>query len=276
MVVSRAAIERLRTEADTIFTRLERVTKALERARSEAGDHWEQRELELDLETPTGETIAVTLDLDCSAAENAQQRYERASELESKLAQREAVAGKLAPIPAAPLAYLVLHHLAATDGDGSRSMAGDLDADHDRVADCCAELVSSGHLEVDREATPTTYRLTDDGRAIRSFLEEREGKLTFLRWLDDPRTLARRISRGGPDYPRMTANELGMELTHVRHCYRSMAEIDLVETYDGSIIKGTERKLKPKDETHRKHTYYVTTDVADRLLRELDDDDRDG
>ena len=50
-----------------------------------------------------------------------------------------------------------------------------------------------------------------------------------------------------------------------------METVDLATTYDGSIIKGTERKLKPKDETHRKHTYYVTTDLADRILRELDE-----
>ncbi len=271
MVVSRAEIKRLRTEADTIFTRLERVTTALERARSEAGDHWDRRELDLDLETPTGETIGVTLDLDCSAAENAQKRYERASELESALERREAVAGKLAPVPAEPLAYLVLYHLAATDGDGSRSMAGDLDADHDRVADHCTELISSGLVAVDREQTPTTYRLTDDGRGVLDFLADRDGKETFLRWLDDPRTLARRLSRGGPDYPRMTAAELGLDLAHVRHCYRAMEAIGLVRIYEGSIIKGTERKLKPKTETHRKHTYYVTTDVTDRILRDLED-----
>ncbi|WP_436348030.1 DUF2250 domain-containing protein [Natronorubrum sp. FCH18a] len=31
------------------------------------------------------------------------------------------------------------------------------------------------------------------------------------------------------------------------------------------------RKLKPKDETHRKHTYYVPTDVAHRLLCDFED-----
>ncbi|MUV90360.1 DUF2250 domain-containing protein [Halapricum sp. CBA1109] len=41
-----------------------------------------------------------------------------------------------------------------------------------------------------------------------------------------------------------------------------------MQPYEGSIIKGSERKLSPKDETHKKHTYYVTTTVADRILRE--------
>jgi len=44
-----------------------------------------------------------------------------------------------------------------------------------------------------------------------------------------------------------------------------------VTTYEGSTIKGSERKLKPKSETHRKHTYYVTTSVAEQLLRDLED-----
>ena len=41
--------------------------------------------------------------------------------------------------------------------------------------------------------------------------------------------------------------------------------------YEGSTIKGTERSLKPKAETHRKHTYYVTTDRGEAVLRRLDD-----
>ena len=45
----------------------------------------------------------------------------------------------------------------------------------------------------------------------------------------------------------------------------------VAERYDGGTIKGTERKLKPKAETHRDHTYYVTTREADRILRNLDD-----
>lgn len=288
MVVSRAEIERLRTEADTIFTRIQTVEDALERARNEDGEHWESGELTLELETPTGEAIDVTLALEESAAENAQRRYERAGELEATLEEREAVAGELAQVPPEPLAFLILYHLNDVKGDYPRSMSGHLNADRKRTADTCEELVDSGMLEriesgmlkrrdvklkraLETHQHHTYYRLSRDGDHLLRFLEERDGKENFLRWIGDAKTLARRLSRGGPDYPRMTAEELEMEFEYVRRLYRAMQRVGLVTTYEGSIIKGTERKLKPKDETHRKHTYYVTTDVADRILRDLED-----
>ncbi|WIV66708.1 DUF2250 domain-containing protein [Natrialbaceae archaeon AArc-T1-2] len=289
MVVSRAEIERLRTEADTIFTRIETVEDALERARNEDGEHWESGELTLELETPTGEAIEVTLNLEESAAENAQRRYERAGELESTLEEREAVAGELAQVPPEPLAFLILYHLKDVKGDYPRSMSGHLNADRKRTADTCEELVDSGMLEriesgmlkrrdvklkraLETHQHHTYYRLSRDGDHLLRFLEERDGKKNFLRWVENAKTLARRLSRGGPDYPRMTAEELDMEFEYVRRLYRAMQRVGVVTTYEGSIIKGTERKLKPKDETHRKHTYYVTTDVADRILRDLEDE----
>ena len=273
MVVSRAEIERLRTEADTIFTRIETVQGALEEARSEAGEHWDRGELTLTLETPVGEEIDVTLDLEASAAENAGKRYERAGELESTLEERRARAGRLAEIPPRPLSFLVLTHLTDVESDGARSMAGDLDADLPDVVETCEELSSSGHLETESaEGGVMRYRLSAEGEALLEYLDGREGKVKFLRYLEDAATLARRLSRGGPDYPKMTANEVGLDLEYVRHLYRAMEAIGLVETYDGSIIKGTERKLKPKTETHRKHTYYVTTTVADRILRDFDEE----
>lgn len=270
MVVSRAEIERLRTEADTIFTRIETVENALKAARSEEGDHWDHRELTLDLETPTGDPISVTVDLDRSAAENAQQRYERAGELESELNEREAIAGELAQVPPHPLAFLICYRLGTVEAEGPRTIAGQLDAAYDQTNRHCEDLETAGLLASSNDER--SYRLTADGARILDHLTERAGKRKFLRWLDDARTLARRISRGGPDYPRMTATELGLELTHVRHLYRAMEKVGLVTTYEGSIIKGTERKLKPKDETHRKHTYYVTTTVADQILRNLEDE----
>jgi predicted transcriptional regulator len=69
----------------------------------------------------------------------------------------------------------------------------------------------------------------------------------------------------------MTAEELEMEFEYVRHLYRALRQVGLVSEYEGSTIKASERKLKPKDETHRKHTYYVTTDRGDEVLRELSD-----
>lgn len=286
-MVSRAEVERLRTEADTILTRLETVEAALEAARHSEGDHWEAGEVALALETPTGEDVEVTLDLERDAAECAQRRYDRASELEAELEEREQVAGELAAVPPEPLAFLVLYHLDAVEGDYPRSMAGNLNAERSRVADRCEELEAAGvleriesgmlkrkHVKLKRSNEThqhhTYYRLSRQGDHLLRFLGEREGKEHFLRWVTDARTVARRISRGGPDYARMTAEELDMPFEHVRHVYEAMRRIGLVTTYDGSIIKGTERKLKPKDETHRKHTYYVTTDVADQVLRELE------
>ncbi len=44
-MVSQAEIDRLRLEADTIMTRYQQVEDALDRARSESGDHWDTGEL---------------------------------------------------------------------------------------------------------------------------------------------------------------------------------------------------------------------------------------
>ena len=288
-MVSEAEIERLRLEADTIFTRIETVQSALDDARHSEGDHWDDEELTLTLETPASEEVEVTLDLTRSAAENAQERYERAETLEEELAEREAVAGELAAVPPTPLAFLVLYHLDTVEGDYPRSMAGHLTADRKRTAETCEELVTAGVLERiesgmlkrrdvklkkanETHQHHTYYRLSREGDHLLRFLDEREGKENFLRWVDGAETLARRLSRGGPDYPRMTAEELDRDYETVRRLYRAMRRVGLVTTYEGSIIKGTERKLKPKDETHRKHTYYVTTGVTDRILRDLDDE----
>jgi predicted transcriptional regulator len=287
-MVSQAEIDRLRLEADTIFTRFDRVEAALERARNESGDHWEAGELTITLETPQGEAIDVTLDLESDPASNAQSRYERAKELEAELERRQEVVGRLAPVPADPVAYLICSHLRRVEGNYPRSMAGHLDADRDHVEDLCERLETAGVLERVESGTVkqrnvkakqadevrqhhTYYRLSRDGSRLLRFLSEREGKLNVLRHLSDGRRIARRLARGGPDYPRMTAEDLEMEFEYVRHCYRALRRVGLVTEYEGSTIKASERKLKPKDETHRKHTYFVTTDVAEELLRELDD-----
>jgi predicted transcriptional regulator len=288
-MVSEAEVERLRREADTIFTRIQAVEEALEQARREEGDHWEDRELELTLETPRGDRIDVYLDLDADAPENAQRRYERAAELEEDLERQRSIVGQLAPLPADPVAYLVCYHLNRVGGNYPRSMAGHLDADRGQVENLCKEMETAGLLERIESGTVkqrqvkakkadevrqhhTYYRLSQQGDHLLRFLEEREGKLNVLRHLPDGRTIAKRLARGGPDYPRMTAEELDMEFEYVRHLYRALRRVGLVTTYEGSTIKQTERKLKPKDETHRKHTYYVTTSVAEQLLRDLDEE----
>lgn len=287
-MVSQAEVDRLRLEADTIMTRHQQVQEALERARSESGDHWETGELELTLETPQGESIDVTLALDDDAAANAQSRYEQAKKLESELERKRSVVGQLAPMPADPVAYLVCYHLDAVGGNYPRSIAGHLDAERIHIRELCDELETAGLLErlepgvvKQRRAKAkqseevrqhhTYYRLSREGDHLLRFLDERDGRRNVLRHLPDGERIVRRLDRGGPDYPRMTADELGMEFEYVRHLYRALRRVGLVAEYQGSTIKASERKLKPKDETHRKHTYYVATDDAAALLREFDE-----
>ncbi|WP_302080626.1 DUF2250 domain-containing protein [Salinibaculum rarum] len=287
-MVSQAEIDRLRLEADTIMTRYQQVEDALNQARSESGDHWETGELTVTLDTPHGESLDVTLDLDIDPASNAQSRYERAKKLEAELERKEQIVGQLAPLPADPVAYLVCYHLDAVEGNYPRSMAGHLDAERKHVESLCQKMETAGLLERVESGTVkqrrvkakqadevrqhhTYYRLSRDGDHLLRFLDEREGQLNVLRHLPDGQTLVQRLARGGPDYPRMTAEELEMEFEYVRHLYRALRQVGLVTEYEGSTIKGTERKLKPKDETHRKHTYYVTTDRGDEVLRELTD-----
>jgi predicted transcriptional regulator len=287
-MVSQAEIDRLRLEADTIMTRYQQVEQALDQARSESGDHWETGELTVTLDTPRGDTIDVTLDLDADPASNAQSRYERAKDLEAELEREQEVVGQLAPLPADPVAYLICYHLDAVEGNYPRSMAGHLDAQRDHIESLCGEMETAGLLERVESGTVkqrrvkakqadevrqhhTYYRLSREGDHLLRFLDEPDGQLNVLRHLPDGHTLVRRLARGGPDYPRMTAEELDMEFEYVRHLYRALRQVGLVTEYEGSTIKGTERKLKPKDETHRKHTYYVTTDRGDETLRRLEE-----
>ena len=287
-MVSQAEIDALRLEADTILTRIQRVDDALSQARQESGEHWDEGTLELALETPAGETVDVELDLDADAAANAQTRYERAKELEAELDRQRSVVGKLAALPADPVAYLVCYHLNAVEGNYPRSIAGHLDAERSHVEDLVEAMETAGILERVESGTVkqrrvkakqadevrqhhTYYRLSREGDHLLRFLDDREGKENVLRHLPDAATVARRLARGGPDYPRMTAEELEMEFEDVRHLYRALRQVGLVTEYEGSTIKASERKLKPKDETHRKHTYYVTTSTAESILREMDD-----
>lgn len=287
-MVSQAEIDRLRLEADTIMTRYQQVEQALDRARSESGDHWETGELTLTLDTPRGGSIDVTLNLDADPASNAQSRYERAKDLEAELERKERIVGQLAPLPADPVAYLICYHLDTVEGNYPRSMAGHLDAQRDHVESLCTNMETAGVLERVESGTVkqrrvkakqadevrqhhTYYRLSREGDHLLRFLDEPEGQRNVLRHLPDGHTLVERLARGGPDYPRMTAEELDMEFEYVRHLYRALRQVGLVTEYEGSTIKGTERKLKPKDETHRKHTYYVTTNRGDDALRQLEE-----
>ena len=286
-MVSQAEIDRLRLEADTIMTRYQQVERVLEDAKSSEGEHWETGELVVTLATPQGEEIELTLALDADTAGNAQSRYERAKELEAELERKEQIVGQLAPLPPDPVAYLLCYHLDAVEGNYPRSMAGHLDAQRKQVEALCEEMQTAGLLERVESGTVkqrrvkakqadevrqhhTYYRLSREGDHLLRFLSEREGQLNVLRHLPDGQRLVRRVARGGPDYPRMTAEQVDMTFEYVRHLYRALRQVGLVTEYEGSTIKGTERKLKPKDETHRKHTYYVATDRAAELIRELD------
>ena len=287
-MVSQAEIDRLRLEADTILTRYETVERALERARHESGSHWERGALSVTLETPRGASIDLVLDLDADPASNAQTRYERAKELEAQLERKQRIVGQLAPLPAEPVAYLLCYHLDAVEGNYPRSMAGHLDAERDHVEKLCEKMETAGLLDRVESGTikqrrskakqtdevrqhHTYYRLSREGDHLLRFLDERDGQLNVLRHLPDGRKLVERLARGGPDYPRMTSEEFDMAFEYVRQLYRALRQVGLITEYEGSTIKGTERKLKPKAETHRKHTYYVVTNRGDELLRELEE-----
>lgn len=287
-MVSRAEIDRLRLEADTIMTRYREVERALEQARSESGDHWETGTLTVTLETPRGESMEMRLDLDADPASNAQSRYERAKGLEAELERKEQIVGQLVPLPADPVAYLICYHLDVVEGDYPRSIAGHLDARRDHVDDLCEEMEAAGLLERVESGTVkqrrvkakqadevrqhhTYYRLSRQGDHLLRFLRESEGRLNVLRHLPDGETIVRRLVRDGPESPRMTAAELELEFEYVRHLYRALRQVGVVTKYEGSTTEGSERKLKPKDETHRKHTYYVATDRGEGALRQLDE-----
>ncbi|ESS10165.1 MAG: uncharacterized protein conserved in archaea [uncultured archaeon A07HN63] len=288
-MVSEAEVERLRREADTIMTRYQQVEEALESARQQDGDHWDDGKLNVTVESPQGTTLSITLNLHADPAANAETRYERAKELEAELERQRKVVGQLTPLPADPVAYLLCYHLDTVEGNYPRSMAGHLDAERGHVEELCETMLDAALLERVESGTVkqrnvkakqadevrqhhTYYRLSRDGDHLLRFLDEREGQLNALRHLPDGQQLVRRLARGGPDYARMTAEELDMGFEYVRHLYRALRRVGLVTEYEGSTIKASERKLKPKDETHRKHTYYITTDRAERMVRELDDD----
>jgi predicted transcriptional regulator len=278
-MVSEAEIERLRLEADTILTRYGTVDRALERARQEEGDHWDERELELRLETPTGEAIDVTVGLQATPEECAGRRYDRATRLESELERRRSVDARLSALPADPLAYLVAYHLDAVEGNYPRSMAGHLDAERGHVETLCEGMETAGVLERVESGTVkqrrvkakqadevrqhhTYYRLSRQGDHLLRFLSEREGKRNVLRHLPAAERIARRLAREGPDSPRGTAADLEVAFEEARHHYRTLQRVGLVVTADGS---------DRRSDDDGRHTYYATTAVAETLLAAVED-----
>jgi len=288
-MTGRAEIERLRLEADTIVTRYAQVEQALEQARSEAGEHWDTGELALTLETPGGEEIDMTVDLDVDPASAAQMRYDRATELEADLQRRERVADQLAPLPADPVAYLLCYHLDRVEGNYPRSMAGHLDADRSHVEARCEEMEAAGLLERVESGTVkqrrvkakqadevrqhhTYYRLSREGDHLLRFLAEREGQVNALRHLPDGRRIVDRLARDGPSAPRLTAADLDCGFEQARHLYRALHRVGLVTTDDGDPPRrGEDEPSKPTSGST--HTYYVLTDRGETVRQELIDQD---
>ena len=285
-MLSENKIQELKKEANTIFARINQVNKKLKEARHSSGDHWEDKTIKLELKAPDREKLEIELDLNKDAAENAEKRYEKAKKLEKKLERKKEIEGPLAEAPSDPVAYLILNHLKIFKGDYPRSMANNLNNKREKVVNQCEKLKDAGIIEriesgmikrkkvklkrsLETHQHHTYYRLSDKGDHLLRFLEQEKGKKSFLIKVKDALKIVKRISNGGPDYPRMTAKDLDKDLKAVRNLYKSLKLFGLVKKYEGSIIKQKERKLKPKKETHKKHTYYTTTNEADIILREL-------
>lgn len=281
---SRNDIERLRREADTIMTRIERVQSTIERARTEAGEHWDGG-LELDLETPRGDSIEVAIDIDESAAENAQKRYERAKRFEDDVAKQEAVVEQLAVLPADPLAYLICYHLDAVGGNYPKSIAGHLDATREDVDSLCQEMVGTVLERVESGTVKqrnvkakqadevrqhhTYYRLSREGDHLLRFLGTEDGKRNVLRHLSDGRRIAGRIAECGPVDPRSTAEELGLTFEQARHCCRALRKVGLLVQGDDRRGSETKNETQSGNSNSDSRSSYSLTDTAARLLDEL-------
>jgi predicted transcriptional regulator len=269
-----AEIERLRLEADTIMTRYEEVQRRLEEARQREGEQWETGELTVTLDSPHGEEISLTLDFESDPSDNAQRRYERATELEADLERRARIADQLRPLPADPLAYLICYHLDHVEGNYPKSMAGHLDAERGHVEDLCKEMVETGVLERVESGTVkqrrvkakktdevrqhhTYYRLSREGDHLLRFLAEREGRVNVLRHLPDGNRLLERL-RDGPESPRQTAEKWDQEFEYIRHVYRALRQVGLL----------TESE-RTDTATERQHTAYAVTEQALSLQNEL-------
>ncbi len=286
-MVSKKEIERLRREAQTIFSDINEIDNKLEEARHEKGDHWEDEKLHLKLDSPKGEEIDIELELNMSASENAEIRYDKVKDMEDELTRKKKVQGELVDAPPDPITFMILDHLKLVKGDYPRSISRNINAEKKKIVSLCEKLeergllerISSGMLKrkkvklkrsLETHQHHTYYRLSEKGDHLLRFLETEDGKRSFFIKMDKARKIAKRLWKGGPDYFRNTSEEMGIDLKKTRQLYKAMMIADIVETYDGSIIKGRERKLKPKKETHRKHTYYITTDEAELVIRDMD------
>ncbi|MFB6283952.1 MAG: DUF2250 domain-containing protein [Halobacteria archaeon] len=282
-MASRRRIERLRTEADTLMTRYDQADEALRKARSSEGEHWEDREIVLELETPGGESIEVTLDLDSSVNENAEERYSRAKDMEREIERRESVVKELSPLPSDPVAYLIMYHLDRVEGNYPKSMAGYLEDGRKHVEKLCKEMEKSGLLERVESGTVkqrrvkakkaeevrqhhTYYRLSREGDHLLRFLESREGRFNVLKHLPASYRVLCRLSNEGVSSPRGTAKETEMEFEYSRHIYRTLERLGLVTKERG---KSGDQPRKSSEVGGKNRTFYVAAADSEELINEL-------
>lgn len=276
-------VERLRREADAILTRYAGVQDALESARGQEGDHWDEGSLDLALDDPTGGTVEVTVDLDADPGSAAERRYDRAKRLEARLAERAAVDDRLAGVPPEPVAYLVCFHLDAVGSDYPRSMAGYLKADREDVVETCEALREAGPVERIESGTVkrrnakakrseevrqhhTYYRLSREGDHLLRWLGERDGKANVLRHLPGARRLVERVAADGPTATRAIAAGGEEGFAAVRRRFEALRRVGLLTTVDGVPDEAGRSDDDAAGDAGGTPTYYATTPAAERIL----------
>ena len=270
--MSRDEIDRLRLEADTIMTRYREIESELERARETEGEHWESGELEIEVDSPGGETLELSLDLDLDPGEHAECRYSHANQLERELERRREVVDELDPVPADPLAYLILYHLDRVEGNYPKSMAGYLDGGRKHVEELCKKMVESGILERVESGTVkqrrvkakkakevrqhhTYYRLSREGDHLLRFLDSKEAKLNVLKHLPDSAVIMGSVVETGSDSPKSSE----IEFEKARHIYRVLDRLSFVG--------------KDGEDSSSGSTVYTPTDLGSSLTEKLDVDE---
>lgn len=187
-------------------------------------------------------------------------------------------------IPRYPLEYKILFHLKLVKSDYPQSFVRNLHEDLTLVFETLRDMEEYGflqkipsgmlkrkHVKLKRKLTThqhhTYYELSREGDHFLRFIDTKEGKGYLVENHGEIGRILYRIYKGGPDYAAMTARGLGLHKKDVEGYYSIMEDMGMVERYKGSIIKAKERKLKPKKETSRQHTYYVPTREVKLIMR---------
>ncbi|OKY77445.1 MAG: Transciptional regulator containing HTH domain [Candidatus Methanohalarchaeum thermophilum] len=268
-------VERLRREADTIFCRLEEVEERLEEARHREGSHWEDNTLEISLGSVDGDEIDLSLDLDLSAVENAQKRYDKANEVEEKLKKKEKVKGELVDAPSDPVSILVLAHLKKAKGDYPKNIALTLNQDIGvkRCRRCCQALKENGLLEkipsgmlkrknvklkrsLETHQHHTYYTLSDTGSHLLRKLGQKETKKSYLYKYPESRKIAKKLKQK-PHNPRKLQNKLKTNKKTIKIHLKAMNIAGLIKTN------------KPKNHDTNQQTTYKTTEQTNKILKKI-------